>query len=129
VATLAVGCRPVQPASGSAVLIVVDTLRPDHLGDYGYDLPTSPQLDGWMASGRVYERAFATSSWTLPSFASMFTGQLPARHGAGERTGAAENAASRASTRASRPWRRSSASTATPRGRSSATPHSPRRSG
>jgi choline-sulfatase len=87
VATLAVGCRPVQPASGSAVLIVVDTLRPDHLGDYGYDLPTSPQLDGWMASGRVYERAFATSSWTLPSFASMFTGQLPARHGAGERTG------------------------------------------
>jgi len=86
VAALAVGCRPAQPRSAPVVLIVVDALRPDHLGYYGYDLPTSPQLDGWMASGRVYERAFATSSWTLPSFASMFTGQLPARHGAGVQT-------------------------------------------
>jgi arylsulfatase A-like enzyme len=86
VAALAVGCRPAQPACDSAVLIVVDTLRPDHLGDYGYDLPTSPQLDRRTPSGRVYERAFATSSWTLPSFASIFTGQIPARHGAGERT-------------------------------------------
>jgi arylsulfatase A-like enzyme len=85
-AALAVGCPPAQPAGGPAVLIVVDTLRPDHLGVYGYDLPTSPQLDARMASGRVYERAFATSSWTLPSFASIFTGQLPARHGAGEVT-------------------------------------------
>jgi arylsulfatase A-like enzyme len=86
VAALAVDCRPVQRGCDSAVLIVVDTLRPDHLGDYGHDLPTSPQLDRWMASARVYERAFATSSWTLPSFASILTGQLPARHGAGERT-------------------------------------------
>jgi arylsulfatase A-like enzyme len=83
---LAVGCRPAPPVSGPAVLIAVDTLRPDHLGYYGYDLPTSPQLDAWMGSGRVYERAFATSSWTLPSVASMFTGQLQARHGAGKRT-------------------------------------------
>jgi arylsulfatase A-like enzyme len=86
VAALAVGCRPAQPLSGPTVLIVVDTLRPDHLGYYGYDLPTSPQLDSWMPSGRVYERAFATSPWTLPSFASMFTGQSQARHGAGKRT-------------------------------------------
>jgi len=66
------------------VLIVVDTLRADHLGAYGYDeRPTSPNIDRWAQKGLVFERAWATSSWTLPSFGSMLTGRLPTVHFAG----------------------------------------------
>jgi len=66
------------------VLIVVDTLRADHLGVYGYDdHPTSPNIDTWAERGLVFERAWATSSWTLPSFGSLLTGHLPTVHRAG----------------------------------------------
>jgi arylsulfatase A-like enzyme len=68
----------------SIVLIIVDTLRADHLGVYGYDRPTSPGIDAWAKSGRIYENAMATSSWTLPSMASLLTGLLPSRHRAGQ---------------------------------------------
>lgn len=67
----------------SVILIMVDTLRADHLGFSGYERPTSPQLDEWTRSGLVFENALATSPWTLPSFVSVFTGQLPSLHGAG----------------------------------------------
>jgi arylsulfatase A-like enzyme len=67
------------------VLIVVDALRPDHLGLYGYERPTSPHLDEWAAQSAVFERAFTTSPWTLPAFGSLLTGEIPARHGAGSR--------------------------------------------
>ncbi len=67
----------------TVLLIVVDTLRADHLGVYGYDRPTSPHLDAWAEGGAVFEHAFSTSPWTLPSVGTMFTGQLPSRHQAG----------------------------------------------
>lgn len=69
------------------LLLVVDTLRADHLGLYGYPRATSPALDEWANRGVVFERAWATSSWTLPSFASIWTGLSPVRHGAGRRAG------------------------------------------
>ena len=69
----------------SVVLIVVDTLRADRLGLYGYGRGTSPALDDWARKGAVFERSFATSPWTLPSFGSIYTGLLPNRHGAGAR--------------------------------------------
>jgi choline-sulfatase len=75
------GCS--RPATDSAVLIVVDTLRADHLGIYGYRRPTSPRLDEWAQRGVVFEHAFSTSPWTLPAFGSLFTGRLPSRHLAG----------------------------------------------
>ncbi len=65
------------------ILIVVDTLRADHLSTYGYPRITSPNLDAWAAGGRVYERAQSASSWTLPTFGTLLTGYLPMRHGAG----------------------------------------------
>ena len=68
------GCGPQRPAR--VVLIGVDTLRADHLGTYGYDRPTSPFLDTLAREGVVFEHPFATSSWTLPSFASIFTGSV-----------------------------------------------------
>jgi arylsulfatase A-like enzyme len=65
----------------SVILIGVDTLCARHLGLYGNRRPTSPFLDEHARSGMVFDRAFSTSPWTLPSFASMFTGLLPSGHG------------------------------------------------
>lgn len=67
------------------LVLVVDTLRADHTGVGGYLRPTTPSLDQWAQRGVVFERAWAPSSWTLPSMASIWTGLLPARHGAGAR--------------------------------------------
>jgi arylsulfatase A-like enzyme len=78
-----IGCVPPQPQA--VVLIVVDTLRADHLGLYGYERPTSPNLDRWSREGVIFEQAFATSPWTLPTFGSILTGELPAGHAAGRR--------------------------------------------
>jgi len=63
------------------VLVIIDTLRADHLGIYGYDRRTSPALDAWAAQGTVFERAYSHSPWTLPSVASIFTGLEPLDHG------------------------------------------------
>ena len=71
----------------SVVLIVVDTLRADHLGAYGHAQATSSELDLRAAQGALFERAFAPSSWTLPSFASLYTGVWPAAHGVGREPG------------------------------------------
>jgi choline-sulfatase len=72
----------------SVLLISIDTLRADHLGVYGYPRPTSPTIDEWAEHGLVFENALASSSWTLPSMASILTGQLPSRHTAGSERGA-----------------------------------------
>lgn len=88
----AVGCEPSPSLKPSVVLIVIDTLRADHLGAYGYDKPTSPRLDTLAGEGARFANARATSSWTLPSVASMLTGLYPAAHGA-ERNDAALAAA------------------------------------
>ena len=63
------------------VLIVVDTLRADHLGLYGYARPTSPRLDALAAGGGVFESAMAAAPWTLPSVMSIATARVPSRHG------------------------------------------------
>ena len=78
-----VGCAR-EPAPRSVICIVVDTLRADRLGAYGYQGdPTSPRLDAWLARARLYERALAPSPWTLPSMASIVSGRWPVHHGAG----------------------------------------------
>jgi arylsulfatase A-like enzyme len=64
------------------IVYLVDTLRRDHLSLYGYGRRTSPQLDGFASDAVVFERAVASSSWTIPSVASLFTSLLPDAHGA-----------------------------------------------
>jgi len=81
---LAAGCRGTVEPRG-VVLIVVDTVRADHLELYGYERPTSPRLDEAARSAVVFERAESAASWTLPSFGSILTGRIPAHHGAGDR--------------------------------------------
>jgi arylsulfatase A-like enzyme len=66
------------------VVVVIDTLRRDHLSAYGYGKPTSPRLAELAKSSVVFERALAASSWTEPSTASLLTGLYPPRHGAHE---------------------------------------------
>jgi arylsulfatase A-like enzyme len=66
----------------NVLLIVLDTLRADRLGCYGFTLPTTPFLDSYSRDAVLFERAFATAPWTLPSHVSFFTGYLPSAHGA-----------------------------------------------
>ncbi len=59
------------------ILLVWDTVRELNVSLYGYSRPTTPFLERWAAKGVVFDRALATSSWTLPSHASLFTGRFP----------------------------------------------------
>ncbi|PYX09114.1 MAG: hypothetical protein DMG88_07370 [Acidobacteria bacterium] len=72
-----------EAASGSpnVLVIVIDTLRADHLSSYGYARTTSPQIDQLAKNGVLFENAIAPCSWTLPSHASLLTGRYPFEHG------------------------------------------------
>jgi len=67
------------------VLYVVDTLRADHLGCYGYGRPTSPRLDEFAREAVRFAEARAQSSWTKPAMATLLTGLHPVTHGAERR--------------------------------------------
>jgi len=67
--------------SPNVLIIVVDTLRADHLASYGYSRVTSPNLDSMAREGILFENAISPSSWTLPSHASLLTGRYPFDHG------------------------------------------------
>ncbi len=81
-----------EPAAASAdrpdiLLVVIDTLRADHLGSYGHTVPTSPNLDKFATEGLRYAQAGSPASWTLPSFGAFATGQYPGGHVAGVNNG------------------------------------------
>lgn len=76
--------RRSEPRSmGPVVLITLDTTRRDVLSPYGGDPGASPYLAAFARGATVFDAAFATSPWTLPSHASIFTGLYPSHHGAG----------------------------------------------
>jgi arylsulfatase A-like enzyme len=68
-------------ARHNVVVIVIDTLRPDHLGFNGHHRETAPYLASLAAKSAVFSEAVSTSTWTAPSTASLFTGLHPLRHG------------------------------------------------
>jgi len=74
-------CGGGRGAPRNVLLIVVDTLRADHLSAYGYARDTSPALAELAEEGVRFDRAYAAAPWTKPSVASIFTGQYPHRHG------------------------------------------------
>lgn len=78
-ASVAACSRPAPPPN--VVVVVVDTLRADHLGSYGNGRGLTPFLDQLATRGVRFERAYATSSWTMPSVASLFTARYPVQHG------------------------------------------------
>jgi arylsulfatase A-like enzyme len=63
------------------LLYLVDTLRSDRLGAYGYGRPTSPTIDRLAEHAIVFEDAFAPAPWTLPSVVSLMTSTSPLDHG------------------------------------------------
>jgi arylsulfatase A-like enzyme len=69
-----------EPHAPNVVLIVVDTLRADHMGMYGYERSTTPELDAFAREATVFDRAYAHAPWTKPSMATLFTSLLPHDH-------------------------------------------------
>jgi len=69
-------------ASPNVLLIVLDTVRADHLSLYGYERSTTPNLERLAKRGIRFDDARATAPWTLASHASVFSGRLPHELGA-----------------------------------------------
>ena len=86
-----IGCSDAGPVASPArpdvLLIVVDTLRADHLGSYGYALATSPSIDALAETGVLFERAISGASSTGPSHASLFSSRFTRGHTVGMANG------------------------------------------
>jgi arylsulfatase A-like enzyme len=78
-AVLLAACQPAPRPD--VVFVLVDTLRADHLGCYGYPRPTSPNLDSLAADSVVFDHAISSATWTKPAIASLFTALYPSEHG------------------------------------------------
>jgi hypothetical protein len=82
---LAPACRapqvPAEPVDSSraeiqgAVLIVLDTVRADHVSVYGHRRATSPALDRLAGDGVLFEQVVSFAPWTLPSAAAILSGK------------------------------------------------------
>lgn len=71
----------IHPAKGpNVVFILIDALRQDHLGCYGYQRDTSPAIDELARQGVIFNHAYSSSPWTKPSVASFFTSLHPNNH-------------------------------------------------
>ncbi len=77
------------PAPGdqplNVLILIWDTARAQNMSLYGYERRTTPVLDSLARHGLVFDRAFATAPWSLPSHASIFTGRYPNELTAGPR--------------------------------------------
>lgn len=62
------------------IFYVIDALRSDHLGCYGYDKNTTPNIDKFAAENTLFKNAYANASWTRASGATILTGLLAKRH-------------------------------------------------
>jgi arylsulfatase A-like enzyme len=71
-----------RQAPRNVIVFLLDTVRRDALGCYGYPLDTSPNIDMLAADGVRFDRAVSTSGWTLPAIASLMTATWPTIHGA-----------------------------------------------
>ena len=96
-ALLGVGCpegRPAGPGRSEAtlragnqlnvLLITIDTLRPDHMGVYGYGRDTTPRIDALARRGAVFDEAYTYWPKTRGSFVAIMTGRLAAQSGYGK---------------------------------------------
>jgi len=75
------GCDHPEQYRPNVLVVVVDTLRADHLPFYGYAESSAPFLTEWAERSVVFDNAWSTSSWTAPATASLFTGVYPVQHG------------------------------------------------
>lgn len=76
---------PLESTQPSVFVVLLDTLRQDHLGCYGYERPVSPNLDVFAKDSIRFSELVPASSWTRPSVASLLTSTYPGVHGAVDR--------------------------------------------
>lgn len=82
------GRNELGTAKGAPVIVIsIDTLRSDRLPAYGSKRIETPAIDGLAGEGIVYERAYSHTPLTLPSHATLLTGQLPVHHGVRDNIG------------------------------------------
>lgn len=65
----------------NVIVYLVDTLRADHLGCYGYERPVSPRIDAFAREATLFRHTVAQAPWTRPAAATILTGLLPRTHG------------------------------------------------
>jgi arylsulfatase A-like enzyme len=78
-AALLLACGPSPRRDPNVILVLIDTLRPDHLGSYGYSRHTSPNLDKLGAEGVVVRNVIAQAPATIPSVPALFTSRYASR--------------------------------------------------
>jgi len=66
----------------NVIVVVLDTVRADRVSALGYDRATTPAFDAFAADATLYADAVSQASWSVPSHASLFTGEYPSDHGA-----------------------------------------------
>lgn len=81
ITALALGACARQPERPNVLLVTIDTLRADHVGSYGYERDTTPNLDRLAAEGLRFTRAGSPRAKTTPAMASLLSGTYPHEHG------------------------------------------------
>ena len=83
IAALLCGCGGVNATrtQPNILLVVVDTVRADHVGCYGYERNTTPNMDAFARESVLYANCYSTCSWTKPSTTSLLTGRDCRGHG------------------------------------------------
>ncbi|MBN2719313.1 MAG: sulfatase [Deltaproteobacteria bacterium] len=76
-----------KPPFNKVLVVLIDALRADKLGCYGFNEPTSPAIDQLARESILFENVHSASPWTAPSFGTLFTGVSPTVHGAGKMLG------------------------------------------
>ena len=66
----------------NVILVVLDTVRADRVSGLGYERETTPNLDAFLADATTFTDAVAHAPWSVPSHASLLTGEYPSEHGA-----------------------------------------------
>lgn len=70
-------CDPSRATSPNVVIIVVDTLRADHMSAYGYPRRTTPEIERFSAGAVRFDQAMSVTSWTTPSIGALLTSRYP----------------------------------------------------
>ena len=78
---LRAGCSKAEEPQPNVILLMVDTLRADHLGYGGYERETSPNLDEFVAGATAFMNHYSHASRTGPSVASLLTSLHVRSHG------------------------------------------------
>lgn len=64
----------------NVIIVAFDSLQAKHLHAYGYEKTTTPHLDAFIEKSYLFEKAVSPSSWTLPTYMSIFTSLYPSEH-------------------------------------------------